>query len=161
MVEYADVTVFDDEVDAAALGLVTALARPGSTVAEGSHDLAGAALVGHLHQHTRTHAWTNPTRTDALPEVRHEGVWRVDLQSLQPFHPERLLESLDRLGTGAHRSRGCFWLPTRPGRALAWDGAGGQLSKIRCRSSAKPARPYIFRFRRLNVVLVPSMGPLL
>jgi hypothetical protein len=37
----------------------------------------------------------------------------------------------------------------------------GQLSKIRCRSSAKPARPYICRFKSLNLVLVPSIGPLL
>lgn len=26
------------------------------------------------------------------------------------------------------RSRGCFWLPTRPGNACVWDRAGAQLS---------------------------------
>ncbi|MCX6400580.1 MAG: GTP-binding protein [Propionibacteriales bacterium] len=141
MVEYADVTVFDDATEPVARDLATALARPGSTVAEGSHGLSGGSLVGHLHRHTQTHAWTSPTRTDALPEARGEGIWRVDLQSLQPFHPERLLESLDRLGTGAHRSRGCFWLPTRPDRALAWDGAGGQLS-IGDHAAWAPRRPF-------------------
>lgn len=128
MVEYADAVAFDGEVDPVARGLVATLARPEATVVEGSHGLGGDLLTGHLHQHTRTGAWTSPVRTDALPDVRAEGVWRVDLQSLQPFHPARLLDSLEQLGAGAHRSRGCFWLPSRPGRALEWDGAGGQLS---------------------------------
>ncbi|GAA1511529.1 CobW family GTP-binding protein [Nocardioides humi] len=128
MVEYADVVAFDDTVDPVARGLVTALARPDATVVEGGHGLGGDVLTGRLHQHTRTDAWTSPVRTDALPDVRAEGVWRLDLQSLRPFHPDRLLDSLESLGAGAHRSRGCFWLPSRPGRALEWDGAGGQLS---------------------------------
>lgn len=56
------------------------------------------------------------------------GVWRVDLRSDRPFHPERLLADVGRLGAGRHRSRGCFWLPSRPGALGVWDGAGGQLS---------------------------------
>jgi len=128
MVEYADAVVFDDTPDPVARGLVQALARPGVPVSEGSAGIPGADLRGTLHQHSGTEAWSSPIRTDALPDVRAEGVWRVDLQSLLPFHPERLLDSLGTIGSGQHRSRGCFWLPTRPGRALAWAGAGGQLS---------------------------------
>ncbi|GAA3662244.1 hypothetical protein GCM10022237_22650 [Nocardioides ginsengisoli] len=128
MIEYADVIAFDDEPDPVTRGLVRTLARPDAAVVDGVHGLGGEILLGRLHQHERTHAWISPTRREALPDVRATGTWRVDLQSLQPFHPHRLLESIDRLGTGAHRSRGCFWLPTRPGRALQWDGAGGQLS---------------------------------
>jgi G3E family GTPase len=66
--------------------------------------------------------------------------WRVDLRSDRSFHPERLLELLDRLGGGRHRSRGCFWLPTRPGDVLAWDGAGGQLSIGRSRPWGRQPR---------------------
>lgn len=131
MVEYADVAVLDDEADPIARGLVGALARPGVPVLQGGHALDGAALTGNLHQHAPTEAWIAPTRTDALPDLpaRHgEGVWRLDLQSLRAFDPDRLLDSLEQLGAGAHRSRGCFWLPTRPGRVIEWDGAGGQLS---------------------------------
>lgn len=127
-VEYADVVVFDAAPDPVAAGLVAALARPEVSVLHGGHDLDGAALTGGLHQHARTDAWTCPARSDALPAVTAEGVWRLDLQSTHAFHPGRLLESLESLGGGAHRSRGCFWLPTRPGRTLEWDGAGGQLS---------------------------------
>lgn len=128
MVEYADVVVFDDAPDPVADGLVRTLARPGVAVVHGGHGLDASVLSGRLHQPTRTDAWIDPTRRDALPDTRAEGVWRLDLQSLQPFHPDRLLDSLELVGGGAHRSRGCFWLPTRPDRALEWDGAGGQLS---------------------------------
>lgn len=128
MIEHADVVALDDTAAPVARDLVRTLARPDAAVVDGVHQLGGDTLLGRLHQHTRTEAWTSPVRTDALPVVPAEGVWRLDLQSLQPFHPERLLESLERLGAGPHRSRGCFWLPTRPGRVLEWDGAGGQLS---------------------------------
>lgn len=134
MVEYADVVTFDETdapdgvVEPVARGLVEALARPGTPVVIGSHGLDGAELTGRMHQHSRTDAWTSPTRTEPLPALAAEGVWRLDLRSPRAFHPDRLLESLERLGAGPHRSRGCFWLPTRSGRALEWDGAGGQLS---------------------------------
>lgn len=128
MVEYADVVVFDDTPDPVADGLARTLARPGATIVDGGHGLDASLLSGRLHRPSRTDAWIDPTRRDALPDVRAEGIWRLDLQSLQPFHPDRLLDSLELLGGGAHRSRGCFWLPTRPDRALEWDGAGGQLS---------------------------------
>ncbi len=54
-------------------------------------------------------------------------MWTLDLRSGLGFHPERLLEGLDGLGGGNHRSRGCFWLPP-PEQCLPWDGAGGQFS---------------------------------
>ncbi|MCR1783481.1 cobalamin biosynthesis protein CobW [Nocardioides carbamazepini] len=128
MVEYADVLTFDDGPDPVARGLVEALARPGVPVLEGGHGLESRQLLGSLHQRAHSDDWTSPTRAHALPDIRTEGVWRVDLRAPRPFHPDRLLESLELIGGGAHRSRGCFWLPTRSGRALEWDGAGGQLS---------------------------------
>lgn len=128
MIEYADAIVLDGVAEPVAHGLVKALARPGALVTEGTAELDGATLLSRLHQFSRSEEWAGPVRTDALPDISTPGVWQVDLQSLQPFHPERLLESLEQIGGGNHRSRGCFWLPSRPGRALTWDGAGGQLS---------------------------------
>jgi G3E family GTPase len=56
------------------------------------------------------------------------GVWTLDLSTWKPFHPQRLLDSIERLGGGPLRGRGVFWLASRPGTRCAWDGAGGQLS---------------------------------
>lgn len=69
------------------------------------------------------HARARPTGAEAGC-----GVWTVDLHSWRPFHPQRLLDQVERLGAGPLRARGYFWLPTRSGLKFAWDGAGGQLS---------------------------------
>lgn len=39
-----------------------------------------------------------------------------------------LIMEEEHVQQGPHRSRGTFWAPTRPGTALEWSGAGGQLS---------------------------------
>lgn len=131
MVEYADAVVCDGVPSPAGRGLLRVLARPeGVVFAEGTHELDAAPLVDRLHVHSRSEAWCSPVRDGDLPALPREatGAWRVDLCSERAFHPDRLLDSLEVLGGGAHRSRGCFWIPTRPGRVLEWDGAGGQLS---------------------------------
>ncbi len=76
-------------------------------------------------------AWVSPeldTRIPDLDEPTAGLAWRLDLCSPRPFHPERLLDQVERLGSGPFRSRGSFWLPTRPDSLLGWSGAGGQLS---------------------------------
>lgn len=60
-------------------------------------------------------------------EPRDE-VWTLDLGSWRPVHPERLMEHAEDLGGDAVRSKGHFWVATRPGLACAWDGAGGHVS---------------------------------
>lgn len=128
MAEYADVVTLTDGPDRRGADLLRAICRPHAQVVDGTALLEGPLLVGKLHDHGRTVAWTQTALTADLPDLNRDGVWRVDLRSDRPFHPDRLLEGLEGLGGGRHRSRGCFWLPTRPGRVLEWDGAGGQLS---------------------------------
>lgn len=92
-------------------------------------------LAGHLgdlfrHSHACEHA---SRRVDPL-HVAHngaperDGVWSLHLTSGRPVHPERFLDRLPDLAGDKVRSRGHFWLPTRPLQACAWDGAGAQLS---------------------------------
>ncbi|WP_228941689.1 CobW family GTP-binding protein [Nocardioides sp. Leaf374] len=128
MVEHADVVVVTGEREPAGLALLRTLARPGARVVAGPELLDGALVADGLHDHAATTAWASPYRTQDVPSPDVPDVWQVDLRSDRAFHPDRLLEGLEDLGSGRHRSRGCFWLPTRPGRALEWDGAGGQLS---------------------------------
>ena len=127
-VEYADLVVVDRDPTPQARDLLRALARPEVAVVPGFDQLEGAALAAHRHQHKRTSAWCSPASRAELPPLGESQAWRLDLTSDRPFHPERLLDQIERLGTGEHRSRGCFWVPTRPGVALQWSGAGGQLS---------------------------------
>lgn len=127
-IEFADHVVLDADPGVEAADLVRALSRPGVPHITGADQLDGNALVSKRHQNALSGAWCSPEFESALPSLGDSRAWRLFLSSPRAFHPERLLDQIDRLGTGAHRSRGSFWLPTRPGDALEWSGAGGQLS---------------------------------
>jgi len=127
-IEYADLLVLDQDPGYQGTDLLGALARPDAKIVTGFDHLDGAELVAHRHQHARTNRWCSPTLEVELPPLAPSRAWRLDLSSPRPFHPERLLDDIELLGTGEHRSRGCFRVPTRPGAALEWSGAGGNLS---------------------------------
>ncbi len=128
IVEYADAVVLSGDSEPAARDLLRALARPGVEVVKDPSALDAAPLVEGAHRHGVTEAWVGVVRRGDLPRHASEHVWTLDLRSDRPFHPERLLESIEHLGGGPRRSRGSFWLPSRPGDVCVWDGAGGQLS---------------------------------
>lgn len=127
-IEYADLVVLDGDASEEATDLVRALARPEIPLVTGADQLNGAALTSQRHQNKLNNAWCSPEFDVDLPRLDSSRAWRLDLSSPRPFHPDRLLDQIERLGTGAHRSRGSFWVPTRPGDLLEWSGAGGQLS---------------------------------
>ncbi|GGO86044.1 cobalamin biosynthesis protein CobW [Nocardioides phosphati] len=127
-IESADLVVFDADPGAEATDLVRALARPTVPVIIGADQLDAGTIITQRHQNTITNAWCSPELGTELPALRGGKAWRLALCSARAFHPDRLLEQIERLGTGPYRSRGSFWVPTRPGDMLEWSGAGGQLS---------------------------------
>lgn len=127
-VEFADLVVLDSDPGPAATDLLHALARPGAPLVQGADQLDGLQLTADRHHHGLATAWCSPEFDSDLPPLGRSHAWRLDLSSPRPFHPDRLLDQVERLGTGAHRARGCFWVATRPGDMLEWSGAGGQLS---------------------------------
>lgn len=128
-VEQADVVVVTEGADGTAHDLVRALARPDAAVVDGVANLDGRALATGRHERLRALGWSaSDAEREVPPLARTSGAWRLLLTSPRPFHPDRLLDRIEQLGAGRHRSRGCFWVPTRPGAVLEWSGAGGQLS---------------------------------
>jgi G3E family GTPase len=123
MVELADV-VLTASPGSPDLALLRALARPSALVGA---EVSGAVLLEGRHQHSEATAWSSPVQDEALP-VPEGDVWRLDLASPRPFDPSRLVDEIGLLGGGPFRSRGCFWVPTRPGVVQEWGGAGGHLS---------------------------------
>ena len=128
MVEYADVVCLSERATAAEMALLHALARPRIPLVEDASLLDTATLSAGVHRHHAVEAWVAEVRRDELPPLPGDGVWRLDLCSERPFHPLRFNDELAILGGGPRRSRGCFWLPTRPHAICVWDGAGGQAS---------------------------------
>ena len=114
-------------------------------------DPAGADLIEHLRPHdalllpgldaplletltTLTHdvaaslSRIHPATTSAWGGPDEHGVWTLDLSATLPFHPERLRSLVVELAGQGLCARGCFWLPSRPGRVCTWEVAGGAVS---------------------------------
>lgn len=128
IVEYADVIAVAGEAGQVELDLIRALARPEALVVEDGTSVAASHLLTGVHDHHGAEAWVAHVRREPHPDRHSPYVWTVELVSDRPFHPDRLRERIELIGGGPRRSRGCFWLPSRPQTACAWDGAGGQLS---------------------------------
>ena len=57
-----------------------------------------------------------------------ETMASVVLRDPRPFHPKRLFDVCqERLGTGVYRTKGFFWLPSRPSQVLLWQQSGSQI----------------------------------
>lgn len=128
LVEYADLIVISGTFEAGSRDLVATIARPGALILDSCADIAAATLLEGIHDHEHSEDWVQVVRRDPLPSPRGTSAWVIDFTSDRPFHPGRLQERIEALGRGARRSRGCFWLPSRPHQVCQWDGAGGMVS---------------------------------
>lgn len=88
----------------------------------------GELLFGSVHDVVRAERRTDPRRVPSARRRSRHGVWTIALRTHRPFHPDRVLEHIERLGGGRVRSRGVFWVPTRPDSLCGWEGSGGQVS---------------------------------
>ncbi|EPH02790.1 hypothetical protein HMPREF1531_02101 [Propionibacterium sp. oral taxon 192 str. F0372] len=128
LVEHADViAVIDRSPEPAHAGLVRTIARPDALLVEEWSDFDSMTIRCGVHDHDAVESWIADVPVTFHPEVP-DGVWRLMLDSSHPMHPVRLQEQIGVLGAGKFRTRGAFWLPTRPQSVCQWDGAGGQLS---------------------------------
>jgi G3E family GTPase len=87
------------------------------------------ALLAATHDGRAAERRLDPVHAAPVPGApTGNGVWTLELRSDRPLHPDRLVAEVARLGDGRLRSRGHFWVPSRPDSVCVWDGAGGQLS---------------------------------
>ncbi|WP_299312090.1 GTP-binding protein [uncultured Aquimarina sp.] len=72
--------------------------------------------------------WIQELENEHIPETEEYGIGSFVYRELKPFHPQRFLEfATDHFPSNIIRSKGLFWLASRPNQALIWGSAGGSL----------------------------------
>lgn len=136
-IEYADLIVVDGGADGpggaaadacAGRELIEHLRAPEQLLVETMYGLDGWMVLSGVLDHEGGARRRDPRYVEPWGGPTEHGTWTLDLHSVRPFHPGRLLENIELLGAGRMRGRGRFWVPDRPGTICQWDGAGGQVS---------------------------------
>ncbi|MFH9266751.1 GTP-binding protein [Streptomyces sp. NPDC017546] len=138
-IEFADVIVLNklDLVDGrererlnAALSRLNPLARivPVSGGRVGLPEVLGTGLFD-LERAQQAPGWVRELNGDHMPETEEYGISSTVFRSDRPFHPERLWTFVtDGLDSGRYgqvlRSKGFFWLSSRPNVTGLWSQAG-------------------------------------
>jgi G3E family GTPase len=70
--------------------------------------------------------WIKELENEHTPETEEYGIGSFVFRSQRPFHPERFLKYINSsFPSNVIRSKGLFWLASRPDQALVWSSAGG------------------------------------
>lgn len=72
--------------------------------------------------------WLTVLRGEEEPENEEYGIANFVFRARRPFHPDRLYSEMNASWLGVLRSKGFFWLASRPNLAGEWSQAGRVLS---------------------------------
>lgn len=136
-VEFADVILISktDLVTPESLAHLRGIIKTLNTTAKiidirnGEVDIAQVLNTGlfDFEKAQQSPGWLKELRGEHVPETEEYGISSFSYQARRPFHPEKfyqLLHNLSQFGT-LIRSKGYFWLATRPDFAGQWSQAGG------------------------------------
>ncbi len=136
-VEFADVILVSktDLVEAADIERLTAILKTLNThariipISNGQVDLEEVMGTGlfNFERAQQAPGWLKEMRGEHVPETEEYGIGSFSYLARRPFHPKKFhdfLHSIEGYGK-VIRSKGFFWLATRPEFAGQWSQAGG------------------------------------
>ena len=126
--EYSDLLVLSGDADGAGAELVEHLRAPEQRLLHDPFAATVQDVLGGRLDHNAGLRRRDARYVEPYGGPTDHGTWTLDLLCERPFHPGRLLENIEALGSGRLRGRGRFWVPDRPDSICQWDGAGGQVS---------------------------------
>jgi len=138
-VEFANVILVNkaDLVSAEALAELKAILRKLNPTAQIIESTFGKAPLGKLlntrlfdyEEASQAARWIQELQnTHHTPETEEYGLSSFVFSAQRPFHPERFWQWLaENFPATIIRSKGLFWLASRPAQALNWSQAGGSL----------------------------------
>ncbi|MBV4497666.1 zinc metallochaperone GTPase ZigA [Pseudomonas sp. SWRI12] len=73
--------------------------------------------------------WLQELRGEHVPETKEYGIASTAYRARRPFHPQRFFSFIDRPWPNGKllRSKGFFWLASKPEEAGSWSQAGGLM----------------------------------
>ena len=77
-----------------------------------------------FEQAAQAPGWLRELRGEHMPETEEYGIASFVYRARRPFHPKRFHALIDQDWPGVVRSKGYFWLATRPELAGSWSQAG-------------------------------------
>ncbi|MBV7528494.1 GTP-binding protein [Chitinophaga sp. sic0106] len=137
-VEFADVILLNkcDLVSAEKLGILSAMIRKLNANAKIIHTTKGQVPLQEILDTKRfdfettsqSAGWQAELETEHTPETLEYGIASFVFRSRKPFHPERFWHYIQQQWPGnVIRSKGLFWLASRPQIAINWSQAGGSV----------------------------------
>jgi len=91
------------------------------------NEIVGADLFD-FEEAENSAGWIQELENEHTPETEEYGIGSMVFRSKIPFHTERFWEfATSQFPENIIRSKGLFWLASRPSQALIWSSAGGSL----------------------------------
>ena len=138
-IEFANVIVLNkaDLVNKDTLGLLKAFIHklnPNAKIIESvyskidSKDILNTGLFD-FEEAEQSAAWIEELKKDEhVPETEEYGISSFVYRSKKPFDPHRFMDYIqNKFPMNIIRSKGLFWIASRPEQALIWGQAGGSL----------------------------------
>ena len=138
-IEFANVLVLNktDLVTTEQLGFLEAALRklnPGAKIVHSEFSKVDPAVILNtgmfdFEEAEQSAGWIGELEApEHTPETEEYGIGSFVFRSKKPFHPDRFWNYVQRtFPPNVIRSKGLFWLASRPDQALIWGQAGGSL----------------------------------